>query len=90
MLTYAFLKIAEMSKKQRLVWVINEYPYLAQADRGISSRLQYVVLELLWRMKDNTNFATVFGQHNNSTNLEALYRKCGFIGFDVWHALKKR
>lgn len=36
----AFLKIAEMSKKQRLVWVIDEYPYLAQADRGISSRLQ--------------------------------------------------
>ena len=36
----AFSKIAEMSKSGRLVWVIDEYPYLAQADRGISSRLQ--------------------------------------------------
>lgn len=36
----AFIKIAEMSKAERLVWVIDEYPYLAQADRGISSLLQ--------------------------------------------------
>lgn len=36
----AFIKIAEMSKSERIVWVIDEYPYLAQADRGISSLLQ--------------------------------------------------
>ena len=36
----AFRKIAEMAKSERLVWVIDEYPYLAQADRGISSLLQ--------------------------------------------------
>lgn len=36
----AFLKIAELSESERLVWVIDEYPYLAQADRGISSLLQ--------------------------------------------------
>lgn len=36
----AFLKIAEMAESERLVWVIDEYPYLAQADRGISSLLQ--------------------------------------------------
>ncbi|MCM1539739.1 MAG: ATP-binding protein [Blautia sp.] len=36
----AFQKIAEMSKGCRLIWVIDEYPYLAQAERGISSLLQ--------------------------------------------------
>lgn len=36
----AFIKIAEMAWKERLVWVIDEYPYLAQADKGISSLLQ--------------------------------------------------
>lgn len=38
--TDAFIKIGEMSKYERLIWVIDEYPYLAQADRGISSLLQ--------------------------------------------------
>ncbi len=36
----AFRKIGEMAKAERIVWVIDEYPYLAQADRGISSLLQ--------------------------------------------------
>ena len=26
----------------------------------------------------------------NPTNPEALYRKCGFTGSDVWHVLRKR
>lgn len=51
---------------------------------------KYVVLELLWRMKENATFATVSGQCNNPTNPEALYRKCGFTGSDVWHVLRKR
>ena len=38
--TDAFIKIAELAKTQRLIWVIDEYPYLAQAERGISSLLQ--------------------------------------------------
>ena len=29
--TDAFLKIAELAKTQRLIWVIDEYPYLAHA-----------------------------------------------------------
>ncbi|HJC24184.1 MAG TPA: ATP-binding protein [Candidatus Eisenbergiella merdavium] len=36
----AVLKIAEMASSERLIWVIDEYPYLAQAERGISSLLQ--------------------------------------------------
>lgn len=50
---------------------------------------RYIVLELLWRMKNRANFATVSGQCNNPTNPEALYRKCGFTGNDVWHILRK-
>lgn len=36
----AFLRIAQMARSERLVLVIDEYPYLAQAERGISSLLQ--------------------------------------------------
>lgn len=36
----AFAKIAEIASVERVVWVIDEYPYLAQAERGISSLLQ--------------------------------------------------
>lgn len=50
----------------------------------------YIVSELLWRMKGIAKFATVSGQCNNPTNPELLYRKCGFIGTDVWHILRKR
>ena len=51
---------------------------------------QLIVTELLFRMKDVANFATVSGKVDNTTNPEALYRKCGFIGNDVWHILHKR
>ena len=50
----------------------------------------FVVLELLWRMKDIAKFATVSGQCDNPTNPEALYRSCGFKGNDVWHILRSR
>ena len=50
----------------------------------------FVVSELLWRMKNLAKFATVSGQCENLTNPEALYRRCGFKGDDVWHILKKR
>ena len=36
----AFLRLEELAKEERLVFVIDEYPYLAQADKGISSLLQ--------------------------------------------------
>jgi len=55
--------------------------------RGLGS---YIVAELLWRMKDIAQFATVSGQCNNPTNPESLYRRCGFTGNDVWHILRKR
>ncbi len=49
-----------------------------------------VVNRLLRRIKGKADFATVSGQVNNLTNPQGLYRRCGFIGGDVWHVLTKR
>ncbi len=49
-----------------------------------------IVTELLCRMKDVADFATVSGKVDNETNPEALYRKCGFVGNDVWHILHRK
>ena len=51
---------------------------------------QLIVTKLLFRMKDVADFATVSGKVDNLTNPEALYRKCGFAGNDVWHILHKK
>ena len=50
---------------------------------------QLIVTELLFKMKDVADFATVSGKVDNETNPEVLYRKCGFVGNDVWHILHK-
>lgn len=65
-----------------------EWIQVSQGHRG-KGLGRYVVSELLWRMKDKVDFATVSGQCNNATNPEKLYRKCGFTGSDVWHILRK-
>jgi len=36
-------EITTMSEKQRLVFVIDEYPYLAKAEKSFSSRLQHII-----------------------------------------------
>lgn len=36
-------EITSMSKEQRLVFVIDEYPYLAKAEKSFSSRLQHMI-----------------------------------------------
>lgn len=50
---------------------------------------QLVVNYLLSKMQGIAEFATVSGKVNNSTNPEALYRRCGFTGNDIWHILTK-
>lgn len=50
----------------------------------------FVVNELLRRMSKIANFATVSGAVNNPSSPEKLYRKCGFVGSDVWHILRKK
>lgn len=39
----AFEVIANLSKEQRMIFVIDEYPYLAKADKSISSKLQHLI-----------------------------------------------
>lgn len=51
---------------------------------------QSIVNELLNRMIGKVDFVTVSGEVDNLTNPEALYRKCGFTGNDVWHIMTKR
>ena len=51
---------------------------------------QLIVTELLFRMIDVADFATVSGKVDNVTKPEILYRKCGFTGNDVWHILHKK
>ena len=41
--THAFTEITQMAENERLVFVIDEYPYLAKADPSISSRLQHII-----------------------------------------------
>ena len=36
-------QITRMAEKERLVFVIDEYPYLAKANKSISSRLQHII-----------------------------------------------
>ncbi len=49
-----------------------------------------IVTELLRRMKGRATFVTVSGQVRNNANPEALYRKCGFTGNDIWHILTRK
>ena len=44
----AFAEITRMAKNERLVFVIDEYPYLAKADKSISSRLQHII-DRVWQ-----------------------------------------
>ena len=59
----------------------------AHRGRGLGS---CIVNGLLQRMKDKAGFATVSGKCNDPSKPEALYRKCGFTGNDVWHILRKQ
>ena len=44
----AFAEITSLAKKERIVFVIDEYPYLAKANSSISSRLQHII-DHIWK-----------------------------------------
>lgn len=44
----AFTEITRMAENERLIFVIDEYPYLAKADKSISSRLQHII-DHIWK-----------------------------------------
>lgn len=54
--------------------------------RGVG---QLIVRELLYRMVGTARFATVSGRVDSESHPEALYRKCGFEGQDIWHVLRE-
>ena len=39
----AFNEITSISREERVVFIIDEYPYLAKAEESISSRLQHLI-----------------------------------------------
>ena len=51
---------------------------------------QLLVNELLIRLRGKADFVTVSGKVDNATKPEMLYRKCGFIGEDIWHILTRK
>ena len=48
-----------------------------------------IVLELLNRLHSRVEFTTVSGEVESQTNPEALYRRCGFSGDDIWWLLRR-
>ena len=44
----AFAEITRMAEEERVVFVIDEYPYLAKANKSISSRLQHII-DHIWK-----------------------------------------
>ncbi|MDD3831663.1 MAG: GNAT family N-acetyltransferase [Clostridia bacterium] len=49
---------------------------------------QALVQRLLAYASTFARFTTVSGDVDNVTNPQALYRKCGFIGNDIWHIVR--
>jgi GNAT superfamily N-acetyltransferase len=57
----------------------------AYRGRGLGTA---IVQELLARLHGRAAFITVSGEVNNPSRPEALYRRCGFSGGDVWWVLR--
>lgn len=51
---------------------------------------EYLVRELLFRMRGRAKFVTVSGKLNDPNDPEGLYTRCGFGGKAIWHVLTRR
>ena len=65
----AFAEITRMAEKERLVFVIDEYPYLAKADKSVSSRLQHII-DHVW--KDGKLFLILCGSSMSFMEYQVL------------------
>jgi len=65
----ALAEITRMAQKERLVFVIDEYPYLAKADPSISSRLQHII-DHIW--KDSQLFLILCGSSMSFMEYQVL------------------
>jgi GNAT superfamily N-acetyltransferase len=74
----------KVAKEAIVEWmqVLPEYRCIGIASAMLNDSLQ--------RMQGRANFVTVSGMVNNKTKPEMVYRKCGFIGDDVWHILFRK
>ena len=73
----AFTEITRIAKKERIVFVIDEFPYLAKADDSIPSRLQHL-LDYEW--KDSKLFLILCGSSMSFMEKEVLSRKSPLFG----------
>lgn len=65
----AFAEITRMAEKERLVFVIDEYPYLAKTNKSISSRLQHII-DHVW--KDSNLFLILCGSSMSFMEYQVL------------------
>ena len=65
----AFTEITRMAKEERLVFVIDEYPYHAKANESISSRLQHII-DHTW--KDGKLFLVLCGSSMSFMEYQVL------------------
>lgn len=74
----------KVAKEAVIEWmqVLSEYRHI-----GLGSA---ILNESLQRMQGRAVFVTVSGMINNKTKPEVLYRKCGFVGEDIWHILHRK
>lgn len=65
-----------------------EWIQVSAADRrrGLG---EYLVRELVWRMRGKASFVTVSGRVDDPSEPMRLYQKCGFGNMKVWHVLKR-
>ncbi|WOO35272.1 GNAT family N-acetyltransferase [Anaerocolumna sp. AGMB13020] len=73
-----------VAKEAIIEWmqVLPEYRGMGIASAILNDSLQ--------RMQGRADFVTVSGMVNNITKPEMIYRKCGFIGDDIWHILSRK
>lgn len=60
-------------------WLQVSYKYQGQGFGKL------ILLAALHRLKEVVDFVTVSGSLENENYPEAVYRKCGFIGQDIWY-----
>lgn len=51
---------------------------------------EFLIKETFSRMYAEVEFGTVSGKADTLTNSQKLYRRCGFVGNDVYHVLTKK
>ena len=65
----ALAKISQLAKEERVIFVIDEYPYLAKSEPSISSRLQHLI-DHVW--KDSNMYLILCGSSMSFMEYQVL------------------